>query len=241
MASSAPSVNPEYEALKESEERFRVLFNSSRDAIMTLEPPSWRFASGNPATLIMFRAKSVEDFIARGPGEFSPELQPDGRPSAGKAREMIDTAMREGSHFFEWTHKRIDGEEFPATVLLTRMELAGKTSLQATVRDITEQKKAEKSLREAKERAEAALAEVKTLRGTLCICMHCHRIRTDARAWEKLEKYIEAHSDAEFSHGLCPECLGKHYGSPLDAAGPAESSQSPGLDRNPPRASEAVS
>jgi len=49
--------------------------------------------------------------------------------------------MREGSHFFEWTHKRINGEEFPATVLLTRIKLDGKELLTATVRDITETKK----------------------------------------------------------------------------------------------------
>ena len=65
---------------------------------------------------------------------------------------MIETAMREGSHFFEWTHKRIDGEEFPATVLLTRMEQAGKVILQATVRDITEHKRAEEEMRNSEER-----------------------------------------------------------------------------------------
>ncbi|MCX5782231.1 MAG: PAS domain S-box protein [Elusimicrobia bacterium] len=49
--------------------------------------------------------------------------------------------MKKGSHFFEWTHKRANGEEFFATVLLTRMELEGKKVLQATVRDITQEKK----------------------------------------------------------------------------------------------------
>ena len=42
----------------------------------------------------------------------SPERQPDGRDSGEKAKEMIETAVREGFHFFEWTHKRIDGEDF---------------------------------------------------------------------------------------------------------------------------------
>ena len=130
-------------ALRESEERFRVLFESSRDAIMTLAPPEWNFTSGNPAALALFRAKNVQEFISFGPGNLSPPLQPDGRASAGKAREMIDGAMRDGSHIFEWTHMRTDGEEFFATVLLTRMEYAGKTVLQATVRDITELKQSE--------------------------------------------------------------------------------------------------
>jgi len=56
-----------------------------------------------------------------------------------------------------------------------------------------------------------ALAHVKTLQGILPICMHCHKIRNDQQSWERLEKYIAKHSDAEFSHGLCPECLEKHY------------------------------
>ena len=133
------------EALQESEEKFRGLYESSRDALMTLEPPSWAFASGNPATVAMFRAKNEEDFISHAPWQLSPERQPDGRASDEKAKEMIETAMREGSHFFEWTHKRIDGEEFPATVLLTRMELAGRRFLHATVRDITVYRQAEES------------------------------------------------------------------------------------------------
>jgi DNA-binding response OmpR family regulator len=56
-----------------------------------------------------------------------------------------------------------------------------------------------------------ALTHVKTLQGVLPICMHCHKIRTDDKAWQRLEAYIEVHSDAKFSHGLCPECLEKHY------------------------------
>jgi PAS domain S-box-containing protein len=131
------------EALRASEKKFQGLFESSRDAIMTLEPPSWRFTSGNPATVKMFEAKNEEEFISRGPWELSPDRQPDGRASVEKAQEMIETAMREGSHFFEWTHRRIGGEEFPADVLLTRMEQWGKVILQATVRDITARKQAE--------------------------------------------------------------------------------------------------
>src|SRR5262249_34295421 len=97
-----------------------------------------------------------EEFTSHGPWKLSPERQPDGCGSAEKAIEMIETAMREGSHFFEWTHRRLDGEVFPATVLLSRITLAGKAFLQATVRDITEQKRAEEELRQAKEAAEAA-------------------------------------------------------------------------------------
>ncbi len=129
--------------LRDSESRHRTLFVSSSDAVMTLAPPSWKFTSGNPATVRMFAVKDEAEFISLGPWQVSPEVQPDGQPSAEKAKEMIETAMREGSHFFEWMHKRLGGKGFPATVLLTRMELAGQTMLQATVRDISVQKRAE--------------------------------------------------------------------------------------------------
>jgi PAS domain S-box-containing protein len=144
------------EALRGSEERFRILYETSRDAIMTLEPPSWNFTSGNPSTLSMFRAKDLEDFISRGPGNVSPERQPGGRASAEMAKEMIESALREGSRTFEWTHSRIDGEEFPAIVLLTRMEYAGRAILQATVRDISVQKRADERLHQAMEDLEQA-------------------------------------------------------------------------------------
>ena len=56
-----------------------------------------------------------------------------------------------------------------------------------------------------------AISHIKRLQGILPICMHCHKIRTDKESWEKIEHYITEHSDAQFSHGLCPECLGKYY------------------------------
>lgn len=140
------------EALRESEERYRKLFDSSKDAIMTLEPPAWNFTSGNNAILDMFKVSTIAEFTSHSPGDLSPPTQPDGSPSKEKAREMIHKALQEGSHFFEWTHQRKNGETFPATVLLTRVDLADKQFLQATVRDITERKATERSLRESEEK-----------------------------------------------------------------------------------------
>jgi PAS domain S-box-containing protein len=142
------------DALKESEERHRVLFENSRDAIMTAAPPSWQFTSGNPATMEVFGVKSEEQFTSLGPWDLSPETQPDGRPSGEKAKEMIETAMREGFHAFEWTHRRLNGEDFPALVQIARMVLGGQTLIQATVHDITIRKHAE----EAVERETAKLS-----------------------------------------------------------------------------------
>ena len=136
------------ERLRDSEERHRLLFEGSRDAMMVLAPPSWKFTSGNPAALEIFGAKDAAEFTALGPWDLSPERQPDGSPSAQSAQTTIETAMREGSCFFEWTHRRLRGEDFPTTVLLTRIEVAGRTFLEATVRDITVQKCAEEVLQD---------------------------------------------------------------------------------------------
>ena len=137
------------EALRRSEEKYRLLFESSRDAIMAASPPSWHFTSGNPAAIERFGALDEADFLSRAPWELSPPLQPGGRPSAEMAREMIETALREGSHYFEWRHRRVDGKEFPATVLLTRFELDGVTQVQATVRDVSRERLMEAELRQA--------------------------------------------------------------------------------------------
>ena len=129
------------EALRISARRTQLLFENSRDALMTLAPPSWKFTGANQATLQLFGASSMAEFTALGPWDISPERQPDGCPSSEKAQKMIATAMREGSHFFEWEHQRLNGETFAADVLLTRMEVGEDVFLQATARDITERKR----------------------------------------------------------------------------------------------------
>src|SRR4051812_40977908 len=54
---------------------------------------------------------------------------------------------------------------------------------------------------------EQALANVKQLRGLLPMCSYCKKIRVDDKYWQQLEGYLSDHSDAEFSHGICPECF----------------------------------
>jgi PAS domain S-box-containing protein len=155
------------EALRASEEKYHGLFEGTRDAIMTLEPPSWRFTSGNPAAVKMFGARSEKEFLSLGPGDVSPECQPHGCASLDKAGEMIETAMREGSHSFAWTHRRIGGAEFPADVLLTRVEQGRMVKLHATVRDITDRKQAEQVLMESERRFREMLENVELIAMTL--------------------------------------------------------------------------
>ena len=53
--------------------------------------------------------------------------------------------------------------------------------------------------------------EIKTLRGLLNICAYCKKIRDEKGIWNKIESYIHKHTDANFSHGICPECMRKHF------------------------------
>ncbi len=68
-----------------------------------------------------------------------------------------------------------------------------------------------KHLDDQLDRLQEALGHVRTLQGLLPICMHCHKIRTDQQSWQRIELYIMEHSDAKFTHGVCPECARKHY------------------------------
>ncbi len=136
--------------LHKSEIRHRILFESSQDAILTMEPPDWNFTSCNQATLKLFNVKSKEDFTELHPWDVSPEYQPDGTSSRDSSLKQIHAAMIHGSAFYEHMHKKYGGDIFPATVLLTRMELTGKVLLQGTVRDITEQKSLELQLTQAR-------------------------------------------------------------------------------------------
>jgi len=130
------------ETLQQSEERYRSLFVESRDAVMILSPDEG-FLAGNPAAIEMFGCRDEQDFTSRTPNSLSPEYQPDGALSVDRSLEMMRIALEKGSHSFEWMHRRADGTDFNATVLLSRMGSGGKRLLQATVRDITESKKAD--------------------------------------------------------------------------------------------------
>jgi hypothetical protein len=68
-------------------------------------------------------------------------------------------------------------------------------------------KSAQMDLANKVDQLEQALFNVKQLEGIIPICMHCKKIRDDEESWHQLERYISQHTEAHFSHGICPECF----------------------------------
>ena len=79
------------------------------------------------------------------------------------------------------------------------------------ITDVTDRKKIAAEKEKLIAELEKAFAEVKTLSGLLPICSYCGKIRDDKGYWSRLEKYVQTHSKAKFSHGICPDCVKEHY------------------------------
>ncbi len=135
-------------ALRESEARFRSLFERSADAMSVFDPELGRFIESNEAVARQIGAPG-QDFLGRAtPEEISPLRQPDGRYSAEKASEMIKLALEKGSHRFDWLSRRYDGNELPVEVVLTAIPSGQRTLLFTVSRDISDRKKAEREILE---------------------------------------------------------------------------------------------
>ncbi|MGA1825702.1 MAG: CBS domain-containing protein, partial [bacterium] len=141
------------ESLKESEAKYKNIFESSRDAILLLTMEG-TFSNCNPAAIKLFGCKDEAELISKTLFDFLPESQPTGECSSRKMKQMIKIAFKKGEHFFEWQYKRLDKKIFFATVLFTILNINGEEVLQATIRDITQQKKTEEKLRAALLKAE---------------------------------------------------------------------------------------
>ena len=143
-------------ALRENEERYRLLFETSNDSIFLMKDDI--FLSCNDKTLSLFKCEK-KDILDHSPYVFSPEHQPDGRKSTEAALEKIDLALQGKPQVFEWVHKCFDGTLFDAEVSLNKVELHNDTFLQAIVRDISERKKAEQKIKKLNEELERKVVE----------------------------------------------------------------------------------
>ncbi len=135
--------------LRESENKFKSLFETSSDAIFIMNQSV--FLDCNSKTYEIFGC-SREQIIGHSPAEFSPEFQSDGIKSTEKAKEKINAALNGEPQFFEWLHKKFNGNEFNAEVSLNRIMIKDEYLLHAIVRDISGRKKAENKIRESEEK-----------------------------------------------------------------------------------------
>lgn len=128
---------------RKSDRMYKSLFRNAADAVLVLENDC--FIECNQSALDMFGCEK-KDLIGAHPWEFSPEKQLCGNNSVIKAKEKIEAVLNGEAQFFEWVHSRKNGSLFNAEITLNKIDMDKKTIIQATVRDITERKKAEETL-----------------------------------------------------------------------------------------------
>ncbi len=145
------------EKAEERGKRFKELFEGSGDAILILE--NERFTACNQKTIEMLQYSTKEEFLNVHPAKLSPERQPDGKRSVEKANEMMEIALKNGTHRFEWNHLRNHGEAFPVEVRLTAISNnPDQRIIHAVWIDLTEKNNNEHKLLKANK-----VAEEKTL------------------------------------------------------------------------------
>ena len=119
---------------------------------------------------------------------------------------------------YETFRMRKDGSFVDVSVTISPVKgvLGQVTGASIIVRDITAARRREQDLTDLNAHLQKSLDHIKTLSGLLPICAKCKKIRNDQGYWEQVETYIKQRSDAEFTHGLCPDCI-KVYYAELDA------------------------
>jgi PAS domain S-box-containing protein len=146
------------EQLKESETKYRTIFEKSTDPVMLLADE--KLIDCNQATVEILRAEKKEDILSLHPAALSPAFQPDGQPSLDKARAMMEKAAKNGWHRYEWMYRRKTGERFWAEVSLTAIPFEKEQIFHTVWHDITARKLAEENLEKEREYLGAILENV---------------------------------------------------------------------------------
>jgi PAS domain S-box-containing protein len=172
---------------------------------------------------------TAEEMIGKSVSILTPPERPD-------EISQIMERIRRGEQVEHYETVRVTKTGKPIQVSLTvspiRDEFGNTIGASTAARDITERKRTEDERERLVTELQAALAKVKLLSGFLPICAACKKIRNDQGYWEQVEIYIRDHSEAEFSHGLCPNCIRRFYPDPQRATPGALSVASEGTAGN---------
>lgn len=134
------------EATRDSEERYRQLFEHSPDMVFLLSAQTDSFIALNPVVARVL-GYAPREILGMKPWDISPEFQPDGERSEDKAKNLLQGQLGHPPQLFEWTHKRKDGSLIECEVSLVYYRFHGEDLIQAIVRDITDRKHAEENRR----------------------------------------------------------------------------------------------
>ena len=136
------------DALKEKEERFRVLVENAPEALVVIDFEEQKFISASQSALNLFKM-TEEELLDIGPIHISPKYQANGRLSVDMAEEKFSEAIAGGKPSFEWIHIDSEGNSLFCDVRLVRLPAENKVLIRASISDITERKKAEAKLKES--------------------------------------------------------------------------------------------
>ena len=127
------------------DDKYRLFFEATGDALVLFNEKG--FFECNDAAVRMFGCCEKSQLLGKNAIDWSPEFQSGGMRSSELAEQRVASARENGNEHFEWTHRRLDGSEFPAEVLLSSRQWNGQTLYQGAVRDISERKKLEEHYR----------------------------------------------------------------------------------------------
>ena len=138
-----------------------AIFQNARDSFWVLDGP--KIIDANPASFRLFGVdpNQPQELIGKTPGDFSPEIQPDGRPSDEKAGEMIGIALEEGANNFYWKHHKADGTELDIEVTLARFQHEEKTLVFVYHNDITEELRQKQQIEEQNQQLKSSEEELR--------------------------------------------------------------------------------
>lgn len=194
------------QALLESEKRFRSLFYDAPvgHALNRLED-GWFLAVNDAFAAIT--GYTLDELNALTSWDLTPSTFAE---QEAQKLASLRAVGRYGPYEKEYLHK--DGRRIPVVLNGSLVHDPDGTELiLSVVADITERKRGEAEREQLIRDLQQALDEVRTLGGMLPICSHCKKIRDDQGYWKQIEAYITAHSEATFTHGICPDCAGAFF------------------------------